>query len=80
MNELAEHTLTIFLVFLCVQDVFVPQIIQRLTPWHNRLLWIGQNQIKELAIFSLQFLEIITPTPDKTLAFTQLGFTNYTQK
>lgn len=50
MDDLAEEDFTVRLIFPCIEDMFMPEAIQLLRPWHHRLVGVDGDQIEELAI------------------------------
>src|SRR5690348_8512614 len=52
MDERAEDLVAVASVFGSVEDVLVPEIVERARPRHHRFPRMGDDQIEELAIFT----------------------------
>lgn len=62
MDELAEDVLAVLLILAGIENVFVPHIVDVLSPRHDRLIGIAGNQVQESPVFGFDLVGVVEPT------------------
>lgn len=67
MQVVSEQFIAILEVFLCVEDVFVPEIVYSLRRRTDPKRWIVNLPLKELAIVSFDAVNVVGDPPQQSL-------------